>query len=263
MELRRDSLDGASVAPVSSTERESSSPRQRPDTKDTYQHSSPSVPLKRSIYIVPLVLLYGGAALYAWVIICILKDRPIGGTGYGATAYDEVQNNPTDAMRRSYPNAHSYLAALFTKSESYLRAARVVQSLVSVVTIPLTSAVCSQAAVVYLQRRSEVRRLTLRQSMALADKGWTDIALLTKLFFGGWSRYRSSLLLFALFLNVLGELNKGVRPSLFYSQRLNKILIVFHGCRWCHISSPADLPLIRDNKACYIPNWPSSGHRLH
>lgn len=40
--------------------------------------------------------------------------------------------------------------------------------------------------------------------MALADKGWTDIEILTKLVFGGWNKYRSSLLHFALFLNLLG-----------------------------------------------------------
>ncbi|GFG10693.1 hypothetical protein IFM5058_05052 [Aspergillus udagawae] len=39
---------------------------------------NPSVPLQRSVYIVFLTLLYGAAALYAWVIICILTYRPIG-----------------------------------------------------------------------------------------------------------------------------------------------------------------------------------------
>jgi hypothetical protein len=98
-----------------------------------------------------------------------------------------------------------YLDALFAKSERYLRAARTVQALVSVLTIPLTSAVCSQAAVVYIQRKRGDKRPTLRQSMALADKGWTDLELLKNLIFGGWNKYRSSLLLFAVFLHLLGQ----------------------------------------------------------
>lgn len=210
LEWRRDTLDGESVARAASTcsrsfEAETSSQQNLSRSKDTTYKSSPSITLKRSLYIVLLVLLYSGAAIYAWVIICILKDHPIGGTGYGTEAYDEIQNHhPTDAMMKSYPNAHTYLAALFAKSERYLRAARIIQSLVSVLTIPLTSAVCSQAAVAYIQRQRGVRRPTLRQTMALADKGWTDIGLLIKLFFGGWNKYRSSLLLFALFLNILG-----------------------------------------------------------
>jgi hypothetical protein len=41
--------------------------------------------------------------------------------------------------------------------------------------------------------------------MALVDKGWTDLVLLKNLVFWGWNKYRSSLLLFALFLHLLGK----------------------------------------------------------
>jgi hypothetical protein len=148
---------------------------------------------------VVLVLLYSGAALYAWVIICILTHRPINGIGYGI-----------DQLNSPYPrlgfSISENLNQFFDKSERYLRAARVVQSLVSVVTIPLTSAVCSQAAVVYIQRKRWRNGPTLRQSMALADKGWTDIDLITKLILGGWRKYSSALLLLGLFLHLLGGL---------------------------------------------------------
>lgn len=49
---------------------------------DERKPPAPSVPLERSVYIVFLVLLYGAAALYAWVIICILTHRPIGRNTY-------------------------------------------------------------------------------------------------------------------------------------------------------------------------------------
>ena len=52
-----------------------------------------------------------------------------------------------------------------------------VQSIASVLTIPLTSAVCSSVVVIYLQHRADARapNFTLRQMMVLADKGWTDV----------------------------------------------------------------------------------------
>lgn len=121
--------------------------------------------LERSVYMVYLTLLYGAAAMYSWAIICILTHRPIGGKSYGEVQLDGINNNFD-----SYLTSAS-LDELFAKSERYLRAARIVQSLVSVLAIPLTSAVCSQAAVVYIQRKRIGKRLTLRQSMALADRG--------------------------------------------------------------------------------------------
>ncbi|KAJ5494553.1 hypothetical protein N7463_010640 [Penicillium fimorum] len=183
--------------PTLSHSRGISSSNSQHASKDEVNDQNNSVPLQRSVYMVFLVLLYGVAAIYAWAIICILTYRPIGGTYYGM---DELNEIPEDY---SYVPTED-LAIFFARSEKYLRAARIVQSLVSVVTIPLTSAVCSQAAVVYIQRKRGKNSPTLRQSMALADKGWMDIAMLKKLAFGGWRKHMSSLLLFALLLHLLG-----------------------------------------------------------
>ncbi|RHZ46411.1 uncharacterized protein CDV56_100990 [Aspergillus thermomutatus] len=177
-----------------------SSNKQGAGNDDKPKPPRPSVPLKHSVYIVFLTLLYGAAALYAWVIICILTYHPIGANGYGHGELNRILSGP----HLGATTVPEYLDALFAKSERYLRAARIVQSLVSVLTIPLTSAVCSQAAVVYIQQKRGDKRPTLRQSMALADKGWTDLVLLKNLVFGGWNKYGSSLLLFALFLHLLG-----------------------------------------------------------
>ncbi|CAG8386465.1 unnamed protein product [Penicillium salamii] len=66
--------------------------------------------------------------------------------------------------------------------------------------------VCSCAIVGFLQKRTKQswRSLTLRQSMTLADKGWTDPVTLTKLISGGWKRYGSLFLVLALTLNLIG-----------------------------------------------------------
>ncbi|CAG8106635.1 unnamed protein product [Penicillium salamii] len=94
----------------------------------------------------------------------------------------------------------------FDEDERIFRAARFCQSLASVLTIPLTSMVCSCAMVGFLQKRTKQgwRSLTLRQSMTLADKGWTDPVTITKLVSGGWKRYGSVFLIFALILNLIG-----------------------------------------------------------
>lgn len=180
-----------------------SSTHQGAGSNDKPKPPQASAPLYRSVYPVFLTLLYGAAALYAWVVICILNYRPIGGQSYGPDEVDYIRSHPPKSLS---PTPLEYVDEFFSKSERYLRAARVVQSVVSVFTIPLTSAVCSQAAVVYIQRTRGQNRPTLRQSMALADKGWTDMAILKNLVFRGWNKYRSSLLLFALFLHLLGEL---------------------------------------------------------
>lgn len=158
----------------------------------------PSVPLQRTVYPVGIVLIYSAAALYAWVIICILSHRPIGGKTYGIEALEHWKRFPETVLRDK-------VEILFHESEKHLRAARVVQALVTAVTVPLTSAICSQAAVVYVQRKRWGKGLSLRQSMALADKGWTDISLIGRLISGGWKKYSSLLLCLALLLHLLGK----------------------------------------------------------
>jgi hypothetical protein len=78
------------------------------------------------------------------------------------------------------------------------------QSIVSVLTVPLTTAVCSAAAVVFIQRPQA--GLTVRKVMALADGGWTNPRTHIQLFMTrrGWSRFGSSLLIVAIIIIFLG-----------------------------------------------------------
>ncbi|GAD99582.1 hypothetical protein PVAR5_8298 [Paecilomyces variotii No. 5] len=89
--------------------------------------------------------------------------------------------------------------------QQWLRATRVLQSLATVLTTPITSAVCASAAVVFAQRRRTARGLTLRQVMTLADRNWVDLSTYSRLLdWDDWKRHGSSLLLFAMLVNVLG-----------------------------------------------------------
>jgi hypothetical protein len=137
-----------------------------------------------------MVSIYACLALTAWILICLLAFRPLTTKHYGFHAQ----------------NPHNYaIQAKFEMSAELYRAARTIQAIVTVLTIPLTSAVCSAAAVIFVQAKRKERHLTMRQMMALADKGWTDPATIVSLLTGRGKRLSSSLLIFALLLNLFGE----------------------------------------------------------
>lgn len=173
-----------------STGRGSRETPQRPDV--------PAANLKRYPLIIVLTAIYVAASTAAWVLLCIMTKRPINGTTYGYEHGYEYE----------YSDQEQDNQAVFVQNERYLRAVRILQSGVSVFTIPLTSAVCSRAAVVFAQRRLSPAgnsNITLRQTMALADKGWTDPSIIAKLVFGKWRQYGSWFLLFALAMNAFGK----------------------------------------------------------
>ena len=135
------------------------------DSLATKNHIS-STTLHRSAYPLLLVTLYSTAALFAWIITCILSQRPITVGHYGVWVYNSGKRH------QYYQSGEArFFNRLFIDNEKWYRTARVVQAFVGVLAIPLTSAVCSSAAVIFVQRN---RSLTLRKLLVLADKGWTD-----------------------------------------------------------------------------------------
>lgn len=154
--------------------------------------AAPAVVLHRSIYIVLVVSIYAGMASIAWMLICLLTFKPLTTEQYG---FDKRYR----PGREDDPHIH------YARSEEIYRAARTVQAVVSVLTIPLTSAVCSAAAVVFMQSTRHKRKLTLRQMMTLADKGWTDPTTIVRMVTGHGKKLGSSLLICALLLNLLGK----------------------------------------------------------
>jgi hypothetical protein len=199
--------------PNDSTRHDAGAPGYRDDSNPAKDSLFPSARLYRSGYIILLALLYISMALFSWIITCRLSFRPIGVSKYGFwtvrnNKWAYLQNYPVGA--NGYPQIdNSHDQVLYIRNERWYRAARIIQSIVSVLTIPLTSAVCSSAAVIFIQRRQAHGRLSIRQVMTLADKGWTDLptyARILPLFAtDGWKRYGSSFLLLAMFVNILGS----------------------------------------------------------
>lgn len=195
--------DGDSQDVVPSKDRLSQSTEAPPATHADNTHTKeqtrrPYVVLRRYRFFPLLVICYVAVAATAWVLLCIMTRRPIGGRTYGP----DFDRNDYD----TYPTApylDSEYKDVFVRNERYLRAVRILQSGIAVLTIPVTSAVCSRAAVLFAQRK--LSGLTLRQTMALADRGWMDLSIISKLIFGRWKQYGSRFLVLALALTTIGE----------------------------------------------------------
>ena len=152
--------------------------------------------LHRSTHALILFGVYAILATFAWIMICILSFRPVTTQTY-ALNMDIYQ---------PYPILNE-VRARYSRNDDIFQAITIFQAIVAVLTIPVASAICTAAAVIFTQRNSYNSRLTLRQTMVLADKGWTDVELLTKLALKGWKLYGSSLLAIAIAVHLLGMHN--------------------------------------------------------
>lgn len=111
-------------------------------------------------------------------------------------------------MNFDVPHAYGWTGAsvvhsFYTKNEEWLQAAQLIHSVVAVLTLPLVSAVCSKAVVTFVQQQGQ-QDLTLRHTIVLADRGWSDPDIYVKLMTGRYKKYGSKLLIFAIMLNIIG-----------------------------------------------------------
>ena len=145
--------------------------------------------LKKHTLALYLILIYALIAILSWSITCVLSFQPIGVPTY----FDQSGN---------YSQSH------YETTDNWRKAASVGQSIVGVISIPVTSAICAKAVAVYCQRRSDAKTpsLSLRQMLALADKGWTDFATLLNVVTPSSSRKtRSPLLILSAGLVAIGK----------------------------------------------------------
>jgi hypothetical protein len=190
----------------------------------------------RSRHALLLALFYAAITLAPWVIICLLNNHPIGGDRYGARTGDDTNYHRYYAEETQMP---------YERSERWYYAARIIQAIASVVTLPLTSAVCASAAVVFMQRQE---RLTIPQLMALADRGWLDWATYGRIASFQWSRYGSSFLLFAIVVNLLGLVISPLQ-SIFLSSEVVKTPTTIQGTGYL-----IDLPTQFGESSRYTPS---------
>jgi glucose-6-phosphate-specific signal transduction histidine kinase len=91
--------------------------------------------------------------------------------------------------------------------DKWVTAINVLNSITSLITIPVLSALIAQAAAVYSQRHNSRQNLRLKHLIALADRGWTNPFILgtTWMWEGRDSKSIRRLLHFAAGLIIIGE----------------------------------------------------------
>jgi hypothetical protein len=168
----------------------------------------PSTRLYHSKIILVLVLFYAALAVIPWVITVILTFRPITTNRYGASASDSVGDG---------------LHLQILVSERWYHAMRIIQAVAAVLTIPVASAVCANAAVVFVQRKTKGTPLSIRQVMVLADRGWADPKTYA-ICLTAWDRYGSRFLLLAMLLNILGVMIYPLQQGFLSSQTIKTVV---------------------------------------
>ncbi|KAL8667360.1 MAG: hypothetical protein Q9168_007273 [Polycauliona sp. 1 TL-2023] len=98
------------------------------------------------------------ASIFIWAITCTLSYKPIQFETY-------------------FDTAGRFSRDQFEQNDRWRRVSRVGLQALGTLSIPVTSAICTRAVVVYCQRSSKKRQpaITMRQTLTLADKGWLDL----------------------------------------------------------------------------------------
>jgi hypothetical protein len=105
-----------------------------------------------------LLALYVPLLVVPWVLTCVLNYHPV-----DRPVYHDQSGIPGDSVK-----LHRRL----------MNALSVIFAITGLVTVPIVSAILSQAAVVYTQRRRKTQSVSISQIFALADRGWSSPAIL-------------------------------------------------------------------------------------
>jgi hypothetical protein len=132
---------------------------------------------------------FAAMVIYSWVILAVLSFHPVSTHSWEAHT-DEFNRYP-----EKMPN--------YTMDGNLYRSARIIQSIASVLILPLTSAVCAYAAVIFVQKQKENSSMTMRQVMNLADRRWMDGSLVRDIISGSWKQHGSAFLALAIFAHFL------------------------------------------------------------
>lgn len=112
-----------------------------------------------------------------------------------------------------------------------INALSVLNSFASIVTIPIVSALLAQAAVVYTQRRRKHQFVSIRQTFALADRGWSNLDILREAWppwkrsgghledkVGSWDGSGSAFLWLAALFLLICAVQQPIREAIVFSE---------------------------------------------
>ncbi|CAI6334268.1 unnamed protein product [Periconia digitata] len=158
------------------------------DNTSTEKASPPYSKLKYHYAAIWLIGLYIPFVIIPWTATVVLSYRPI--AKFANTYY--------------YPPG--FTTDEFKHLQSWVTAVNVLNSIASLLAVPVVSFVIAQTAVVFSQQKTPTRQLSVRDVFALADRAWTDVSVLFKLLrakghgsraFNGFVALASTLLLFS------------------------------------------------------------------
>lgn len=184
-----------------------------PDEVGDEHHTPPTTRLQGSRFLLLVVLVYVGLAIFAWTITCLLTYRPI-----STTIHTYTTGGVTRKTDYRYFSDAKYILKVFLSVDRWLRAARIIRAILSTATIPLTSAVCSHAAIVFLQKHASVD-ISMRKVLTMADQKWAKPSSWFAII-GSWHRYGTSFLAIAILLNVLGALTIPLQEGLLSTKTI-------------------------------------------
>lgn len=154
-----------------------------PISRDTLV-SIPSTPrIRRQLLPLSLSIFYTTLMLFFWVITAILCIKPIKGSGW----YDSYsffgpyyfQDSELGTGFGCDPDMY-FIDLQVTTNDRWRRMVRMVSSILSILAIHISSAICSRGAVVYLQNRKQ-QSLSLHKAITLADAGWSSPSVLASI----------------------------------------------------------------------------------
>ncbi len=151
---------------------------------------------KRSVCVAVFYLLL---LVIPWVVTCVMMFRPVGKPSYNSLAGTQAYKHG-----EGLDGTTAYTEGDAQDMQRWVQAAHVMNTIATVLALPVLSSLLAQAAVRYTQRQSNGKALNLGQLFSLADRGWADISLVVKTVSS--PRTASPLLLFGALLSLVGEL---------------------------------------------------------
>lgn len=139
-------------------------------------------PISRRMPFCFLIFIYLPLLIVPWGLTCALNYHPLSHDSYNSSieilpslAYEQVEQ--------------TYLAI------------RVLNSVLAYLTVPMISMLLAYGAVVFTQRKSQKQKLSLNQTIALADRGWANLSIVFRSVDS--SRHHGSIYLYLGFVLIL------------------------------------------------------------
>jgi hypothetical protein len=147
-------------------------PYQRSGWPTPPKASTPLWPLRYRKRSVLILAVYLALLIIPWVFTCVLAVRPLDHASYIKQSASYTKNDLLDIL-------------------ASVNSIRILNTITSILTVPLLSAILAQAVVVYTQRRTAGQQVSVRQAFVLADRGWENPKMLWSALFanGGGSLF--------------------------------------------------------------------------